>query len=157
MGLRSRHVVPGYLRDDTNAQFKFCFVRRPYSWYRSYFCYRLKTGHIDKQFPLDKLLGGTFEEWLELILHTYPDGFLTKMLQHYTPGMDFVGKYENLVEDLIHALYQSETFFLVDQIRETPPVNQAAALPEYDEIQASEELISRIEAADRKVVDKFYA
>jgi hypothetical protein len=158
MGLRDRHVVPEITRRAFRNRFKFCFVRRPYPWYRSYWCYRALTNHRDKQFPLDQLLGGTFEEWLELILHEYPEGFLTKMYREYTPGMNFVGRTERLADHLCAALSICKEPYDEGKLRATPPVNLASALPEYgDRAVASAELIARINAADHKVLEKYYA
>ena len=43
--------------------------------------------------------------------------------------VDFIGKQENLVDDLVKALNAAGEFFDEELIRSTRPVNQSASLP----------------------------
>jgi hypothetical protein len=153
MGLRGRHMVPTG-KDD---RIKFCFVRQPYDLIRSYYCYRQKTKHTDKQFPLDRWVDLPFEHYLERILERFPTGFCTMLFRWYTPEMDFVGQFEQLADDLVKALKLIREPFDEELLRSTLPINRAGSLPEFSEIGARPDLVARIEEVDKRVFTRYYA
>ena len=92
-----------------NARFKFCFVRDAETWYRSYFCWRRKTGWVKKINTDINLLdrdcaSDDFDNFIQNIYREYPDGFHWKLMEKYKAGCDFVGRYENLEVDIQKAL-----------------------------------------------------
>lgn len=78
-------------------KFKFAFVRHPIDLYRSYWQFKM-TNEWDVKNQLD--------------MDCKSDKF-----------NEFIGKYENLVEDLIIALKQAHEVFNEEAIRKLPPYN----------------------------------
>jgi hypothetical protein len=132
-------------------------VRRPYEWLRSYYCYRRFTKDRLKQYPIDQYTYGTYDYYLNRILKEYPNGFATEVFERTAPRMDFVGRTENLVDDLVIMLNQFGEPFDEGKLRETPPKNLAGSLPEYSHVTADKSMIARIEEADHKVLETYYA
>ena len=88
-----------------NNFYKFAFVRNPWDWQVSYYHFILKEPtHI--RYELVKSMSG-FEEYLEWVISTknpFPKGATKLQKEIITDSegkiiVDFVGKYENLVED----------------------------------------------------------
>lgn len=113
--------------------FIFSFVRHPLTWYESWFKYmnQAKLGwreygnmySLRDWHPCSALngVGSTvFNEFIENVVSRYP-GFVTQMFDGYTvPGLvDYVGRQENLREDLIAVLAQRGLEFDPDAIRGT--------------------------------------
>ena len=77
---------------------KFCFVRHPLTWYRSYWTSK-------QQIPdrrgglLDEIVDTPWEEFIETIIEKYPR-YLTGFFEGYTEICRFIGKQENLRDDL---------------------------------------------------------
>jgi len=93
---------------------KFCIVRHPESWYRSFFKYMVSLDwkrHSgpggDEWHPYSEmydLVAEDFEGFIEKLVELHP-GFLTRMYRSYTePGVDFIGRQESLTQDLIAVL-----------------------------------------------------
>ena len=93
---------------------KFCIVRHPESWYRSFFKYmtslewKIHSGPGgDEWHPYSDmyaLKAESFEGFVERLVELHP-GFLSRMYRTYTePGVDFIGRQETLTQDLIDVL-----------------------------------------------------
>jgi hypothetical protein len=108
--LKREHTIPNDVKDiDKKGLFSFAFVRKPLAWYRSYWAHRNRKGYVlIPKFPLDFLWDSSFENFITNVLKTYPYGFLTDIYKCYVgedgKALSFVGKQENLREDLIKAL-----------------------------------------------------
>jgi len=97
--------------------FTFCFVRNPISWYESWYKYMSQDSRRWKYWgdnndlnqwhpnsPLNGLGDDNFNQMIKNILNNRP-GYVSEMYSLYTNrGVDFIGKQENLVEDLIKVL-----------------------------------------------------
>jgi hypothetical protein len=88
--------------------FTFAFVRHPLTWFQSYWKYKFKTGHWNPYRSLDaECRANTFHQFLDNVIEKCP-GFYSEYLLHFVgpPNnpIDFIGKQENLVEDLLTAL-----------------------------------------------------
>jgi hypothetical protein len=71
--------------------------------------------------------------------------------------LNFVGRQENLMGDLIKALTLAGEDFDVEKIKETKPINIAAGNKKYgDQCNLSDETRERILKAEKWVIDKFY-
>jgi hypothetical protein len=99
----------------------FCFIRHPLLWYESYFRYmstleitsngRWKNwhqfGHEGWWHPwnvLSDVESHDFNQFVRNVNHQSP-GYVTQMLGWYTtPEVDFIGKQENLRQDLVNIL-----------------------------------------------------
>ncbi|HRV93786.1 MAG TPA: sulfotransferase family 2 domain-containing protein [Anaerolineae bacterium] len=112
----------------------FCFVRHPLKWYESFWRYmcaqnwpRLGNQYDVNDWHPNAILNGLgdpeFNQFVRNIIAKRP-GFVTEMYGWYTwSGVNFVGKQERLVEDLLTVLRQLNVTFDEDRIRNYRPVN----------------------------------
>lgn len=101
---------------------RFCFVRNPYKWYESYWRFCRKNDWFDyghsndpeRWHPWSDLLtvkDDDFFSFMEKVMDRFP-GYLTMLYNNYTRiGVDFVGKTENLADDLVKFLTEQEVRF----------------------------------------------
>jgi hypothetical protein len=94
--------------------FRFAFVREPTDWWRSFWAYRMRTGW-DAQHEIDSVCRSDhFGVFIEQVVARLP-GYISRMYERFV-GMprheiEYVGRFENLAEDLIWALRRAgETF-----------------------------------------------
>lgn len=160
-GLRRHHTTPLGISDEyKKSHFQFCFVRRPFEWYRSFWCYRMRTQDPDPHFPLDALWSDNFESFLENVLAVYPNGFLTQMYQYFVgpdnTWMDFVGRQENLQNDLVRAMALAGQDDVDEKrLRHLKPMN--AGLPHImSQATVVPSMVERIEATESWVLKTFY-
>ncbi len=137
------------------ALFKFAFVRHPLSLYRSYWQYKMTYGW-DPDNTLDQLCkADEFSTFVTSVLTQLP-GVYSRSLHDFVgaPGheINFIGRYENLVEDLIRALQLADEAFDAAAIRALPAYNisdkakfPAVYTPELEAqvLQAEAEALSR--------------
>jgi len=137
-------------------KFKFAFVRHPVSLYRSYWQFKMTTGW-DARNELDMACHSQdFQEFIRKVLELYP-GVYGRSLNDFVgePGheIEFVGRYENLVEDLIRALHLAGEQFDEAAIRNLPPYNVS------DKKNApaiySPELEAAVRDAEKSVMERF--
>jgi len=99
------------------SPFMFCFVRNPLDWYESFFNYNCERGvnwryegdvhdphnwHPNAQ--LNGLGSSDFNCFVRNVIKAYP-GYVTEMYSRFaTPQVSFVGKQENLCDDLVTVL-----------------------------------------------------
>jgi hypothetical protein len=133
------------IRPDPNC-FKFCFVREPLKWYESYWRFMESRGwpssgdsrHLIHFHP-DTLLSGLgssdFNTFMDNVNRTRP-GFVTEMYGWYVrPGIDFVGRQEKLVEDLLRVFKIMNLAVSPDRVRAIGPHNETSdrvAKPVWD-------------------------
>lgn len=107
-------------------KFKFAFVRHPVQLYRSYWQFKMMVGWDPKNVVDNNCQSTNFHEFIHNVIEQYP-GVLGKNLIDFTGPedneIDFIGKYENLVEDLISALTLANEVFDEHSIRNLPPYN----------------------------------
>ncbi len=127
--------------------FVFCFVRHPLLWYESYFRYmstleitsngRWKNWH---QFGnegwwhpwniLNDVGSDDFNQFMVNVNQKTP-GYVTQMFGLYaTPEIDFIGKQENLKQDLVNVLQRLNLNFNEDFIMNYPAKNTSVKLVE---------------------------
>jgi hypothetical protein len=122
------------LRRTPSDPFYFCFVRHPLTWYESWFRWRqqlpgdpwagVPAWHATA--PLKGACRGTFAEFIRTVVARRP-GFVSEMYAAFTrPGIRFVGRQENLADDLITVLRQLNENFDEDFIRNYRRVNESA-------------------------------
>lgn len=123
--------------------YMFCFVRHPLSWYESWFKYMHQESMQWRRYGDERrladwhpnaLLNGTgsedFNSFMRNVLARRP-GYVTELFGNYTqPGMiDFVGKQENLRDDLISVLASRGLDFNPDRIRDHVDVGISTPRP----------------------------
>ncbi|TRX02896.1 sulfotransferase family 2 domain-containing protein [Candidatus Methylobacter oryzae] len=107
-------------------KFKFTFVRHPVNLYRSYWQYKMTHGWDEKN-PLDiNCQSGCFQEFVRRVLDQYPGCYSKSFLDfigHPDHEIEFIGRNENLVEDLITALRNAGETFDENAIKTFPRQN----------------------------------
>jgi hypothetical protein len=116
----------GYFHSCSTGKFVFTFVRNPFSWYESWFKYQESNGwkNFENWHPCSILNGlgsNNFETFLKNVLSHHP-GFISNLFFSYTSNASFVGKQENLRENLCKALSLSNINFDKYLIMNEPPL-----------------------------------
>ncbi len=112
--------------------YMFCFVRDPITWYESWFEYMsqptrnwcnwgdeksMDSWHLNS--ILNGLGDSDFNQFVRNVINKRP-GYVTELFGWYTtPQIDFIGKQENLVNDLISILNHLNLDFDENMIRST--------------------------------------
>ncbi len=115
--------------------FVFSFVRHPLSWYESWWKFQAgiwkvyEPGCWHPQRILERCESDDFCEFIRLVIRHEP-GYVSRMYEWYIgpPGHDhlqFVGRQENLVEDLIEVLTMLGCEFDAEAIRHAPRANES--------------------------------
>lgn len=107
-------------------KFMFAFVRHPLGFYRSYWQYKMTCGWDPHNAIDESCRSDDFHTFVTAVLTLMP-GIYGRSLQDFVGSagnpINFIGKYENLVEDLITALLLAEEQFDAAAIRAIPPFN----------------------------------
>lgn len=124
---------------ETKRPFTFCFVRNPLRWYESFWKYQCGSqwahhGDIYDPIwnwhplaPLNGLGSYEFNEFIQNIVSVQP-GYMSELYNLYTlPTISFIGKQENLVEDLVSVLHILDVKFDEDRLRAFPQLNVSSA------------------------------
>lgn len=107
-------------------KFKFAFVRHPVEFYRSYWQFKMTYGW-DQINPLDmECRSDSFHKFICSVLDKFP-GIYSQSVIDFVGETDneieFIGKYENLVDDLVFALKAASEIFDEKFVRAFPPQN----------------------------------
>ena len=140
--------------------FRFGFVRYPPTWYRSYWTFvrNAPEGAADNDLDRTILKSTEFSDFVETSFTNFP-GFLSVMYEDFLgpPGaIEFIGRYENLQDDLIEALRlagETEGWGAANYhvIRNLPPVNVSSA-----KAGMAPELEAMILESEAHAVERFY-
>ena len=159
----TEHATPdGTIAEDKDGLFSFCFVRHPIDWYKSFWSFRVAKGHVQIRNPLDYYCWDTiFERFVANALDYYPDGYVTELYKLFVgenlDKVDFIGKQENLVNDLILALNMAGEEFDEDVIRNLKKYNRTfdrrAISPRLGLSDYTRDRVLRVE---KWVMDNFY-
>lgn len=157
-GLRRDHATPDVVWPRyREGRLGFCFIRHPITWYRSFWCYRLKTQDFNPGFPIDRCWSQNPEEYLDCVFETFPGGFVTKLYSYYVDDVDFVGRQENLEDDLVKALHLGGESFDEVALRATPPYVVVGSDPKYSsQYHVSQESQERILDIESLTIRRFY-
>lgn len=138
------------------GKFKFAFVRHPVGLYRSYWQYKM-TNAWDKKNMFDMACqSDSFHDFIRNVLDKYPGVYGDTLIDFIGEGnneIEFIGKYENLVEDLLVALKCAGETFDEDTIRTMPPYNVSNKVKFPAEY--TNQLESEVRKAENKVIRKF--
>jgi len=115
---------------------RFCVVRHPLKWYESFWRYKMDLNWEDwgkensaaywhPNSVLNDLGSSDFNEFIWNVLQKRP-GYVTELYSSYTKGgMDFVGRTENLANDVVQILNELNIAFDEDKFRSTPRFNES--------------------------------
>ena len=103
----------------------FAFVRNPVSWYRSYWAYKNRMGWEKGNWIDEACSADTFAMFVLKCITKHP-GLLGQMYERHTNGVETVGRFETLREDLLRILKAER----VGELPDIPPINASPSLPE---------------------------
>jgi len=128
------HATPSDIRPQ--GRFSFAFVRHPLAYYQSYWAYKMRRGPEDFNAFDAHHMHNDFCTFAWSVVRDYP-GWLSDTYARYAgqdgKGVRFVGKLEQLADDLVAALRLARERFDETMLRSVPPVNEASALPGFRE------------------------
>jgi hypothetical protein len=108
-------------------RFRFAFVRHPLTFYQSYWCYKMQVGWSQENAFEAKIASESFPEFVRSVLHVCPTGWVTTMyiraLGYAFSNVEYIGRTERLVDDLVTALRLAGESFDEERLRATPPKN----------------------------------
>jgi hypothetical protein len=145
---------------EREGRFTFAFVREPLSWYASWWqhCRVVDPSHLFRAFfhawPPDHFINLPFEQYVAGCANWSP-GFVSELYRRWVgppeAPIDFVGRYESLADDLVHALRAAGQDFDEEVLRSFRPLNVSAPMPE-----CSQEVRELLMVAEREVYERFY-
>jgi hypothetical protein len=140
----------------------FSFVRHPCSWFQSYWCFQMRSQwrHLKKGDSFYECQADQFEEFALRVVQ-YQPGFVSRMYKTYLfdekRAVDFVGRQEQLVDELICVLRSNNEEFNEKALRRVASLNEASALDDWKQrcIFHSKEIFDRIVAVEAKGIELF--
>lgn len=147
------------------GRFVFGFVRHPVAWLHSRYHFARASGfEIQRKHRpsaaalwISSCWAPTFEQFIELYLERFPGIATQEMFRRLGLWSDrpanYVGRTEDMADDLIKALTLAGEVFDVEALREREPVN---ATPRDMREDLPKQLIVRILAAEQELVRRFY-
>ena len=145
------------------GRFIFGFVREPLSWYGSAWTFRRRLWREKEADPQMEVPGAEFpDEWfaldfpefVEAVIDNRP-GYLSWYYEHYLGAeddpIDFIGRYENLADDLVNALRLAGQEFDEEALRSFPVINASGPPPP-----CPPEVEERLFDAERPAYERFY-
>ena len=127
--------------------YTFAFIRHPVSWLQSIFKHSKRHGWGSSPVRAD-----TFNEFAQAYVTNFPK-LVSRSMELYTKDCNFIGRQENLVNDLIIALKKADVKFNEEAIRNVAPVNTS---PKSQTVYMSKETRRIIEASEAEFIDKYY-
>ena len=126
----------------------FCFVRHPLTWFRSY--WTSKQEIPDRRGgSLDKIVDESWEVFVDTIIKKFPR-YLAGFYEGYTEICRFVGKQENLRNDLDCVLKYLRVSYNRDYLFKRVPDNVVLSEEKYTILQAK-----AIMESEKDVIDKY--
>ena len=149
----------------------FAIVRHPLTWYQSMWTHRMDEGWDD---PIndpdwfsprwiqtwadfnDHCRATTFEDFVRKCARRYPDGWVSMLYDSYTAGCTFIGRQEQLADDLVKVLDLAGETFQADRIRTTRPQNVRSHRPrKLPCCQYTPDLVELVMKAETRAIGKF--
>ena len=121
----------------------FCFVRHPLTWYRSYWTSKQQIPNDRSGGLIDEIVDLPWREFIKTIIEKHP-GYLTNFYEGYTEICRFIGKQENLRDDLDAVLKYLRIPYNRKRLFERIPENVIPSKETYTWAQA--QAIMRLEA-----------
>jgi hypothetical protein len=155
--LRGPHIPPS-ARD--TKKFKFSFVRHPLTWYMSLWKYRTRDGALRHQWRdrdssdfSKKCAKNDFNEFIDAVIEHFP-GYYSEVVKQFE-SVDFMGKQENIREDLVKALTLAGEEFNEDKVRNYK--GESLKIGRKVDIKYTPEQEKKILEIEKYVIDKYYS
>ncbi|HTU77757.1 MAG TPA: hypothetical protein VMF09_03260 [Solirubrobacteraceae bacterium] len=146
------------LRDTATAgRMSVAFVRHPLDWWRSYWGHRMRAGWAPDSELDATVADADFNAFVLRVLDRHP-GHFTETVRSFVglpePEVDFVGRYERLVEDTARALALGGERFRASALRAHPPEN----VNDYTRFPARyrPDVAARLAHAERETIERYY-
>ena len=143
---------------DCADRFTIAFVRHPLDWWRSLWAYRMRTGW-DANRRIDSVAqSDDFNAFIERVVTFLPGDLETQFARYIGPAsepIDFIGRFESLVDDLVRGLREAGDVFDEPALRSHPPDN----VNDYERFPAvyTRASAARLAESERAVIERFYA
>lgn len=102
------------------------FVRHPVTWWQSFWAYKARNGWTPTETISETCKSDDFNEFIRRVAVLEP-GFYSKFLEAWVGEpenpIDFIGKFENLADDLEHGLTLFGVQFDRQLLRAAPRIN----------------------------------
>ena len=139
-----------------HGMFTIAFIRAPWPWWKSYWVFKKKRGW-DRENDFDmECWSDDFEQFVGNVISRRP-GYWTEVCSLFVgrPGeeIDFIGRYERLVDDLVRGLQLAGETFDERRLRATPKAN-CGDYQRFSPV-CSEELQTRLLEAEREGIERF--
>ncbi len=153
----SWHTVPTWDKDYRARPYRFCFVRNPLTWHKSYWSFRASKNNWNPVNVFDtRCKSGTFHEYISKVLYYYPDGYLSWLYEYYTSHCVYVGKVEFLAESLIVALDGAEEPYSTEDIVNNRYVYDNRSPSKYKaQAEYTRWQIKAIQEQEQEIFDKY--
>lgn len=155
------NTVDTALPETGAPRLRFAFVRHPLSYYQSYWAYRMRMGW-DPVLTIDKIAGNSnFHEFVRGVLKVRP-GWVTKVYERFVgseeqPYLGFIGKQEQLADDLVNALSRAGESFDEEAMRQVLPENMSSRLPEWrTQCRYTSDLLDAVLQSESEAIRRFY-
>jgi hypothetical protein len=140
-----------------DGRLSVAFVRHPLDWWRSYWGHRMRAGW-ESDHAIDSVAASDdFNEFVERVVEHHPghfDGIVERFVGYPTPVVDFVGRFEHLLQDTFRALQLSGEQFSPRALQGHPRENAN----DYSRFPAlyRPDLAIRLAAAEHRTIERFY-
>ncbi|MDE1942848.1 MAG: hypothetical protein KGI47_06860 [Betaproteobacteria bacterium] len=137
-------------------RFKFAFVRHPLGLYKSYWQFKMTYGWDDGNALDNACRTDSFREFILGVTSRFPGAYgngLNDMIGPEDRPIEFVGRYENLLEDLVTALTRAGESFDEARLRAAAPVNVSDKL--RFPARYTPDLVERVVAVEQEVFRRF--
>jgi hypothetical protein len=147
-----------YLPDvSVGERFSVAFVRHPLDWWRSYWAHRMRVGWSMENALDSAVASDDFNDFVARVLDHCPghlDGLVGQFVGSPAPRVDFVGRFEHLVDDTCSALRLGGESFYEAAVRAHPNVN----VNDYASFRAHyrPDVAARLVDAERQTIERFY-
>jgi hypothetical protein len=153
--------------DFFDSRFIFTFVRHPITWYQSRWAFRMKMGWQPKH-PLDwNCASNDFNNFVERAIGYHPGGWcsweFSSYIDHTRPNgkplIDFVGRTENLADDLINALQKSGHDVNPDLIKSYHSINASTSdgRPSSELAKYDPSTFKKLISVEKEAIGRFYS
>jgi hypothetical protein len=166
------HTSPDEIKSDPrikNIHHMFTFVRHPLTWYQSMWSHQMDEGWdaidaiewfsqpwMEKWKPFTECRSYNFQKFVKNCLNCFPDGWVSSLYKAYTNGCTFIGRHENIVNDLERALFAAGEICSIEKLQETKPRNVRGAWRRRSgEVYYSQELVEQVMNVERYAVETF--
>jgi hypothetical protein len=151
--INRKHIPPTVIKPNN---FSFSFVRHPLDWYKSIWKYKTKRNdrkwsHWNYSELSAKCGRDDFGEFIDMVIKTFSDGFYNKIISKFS-SVDFMGRQENLVDDLITALTIAKETFDEKSIRNCGKRNRSRYIDLNYTMKQKEKLLKM----EKSIIDTYY-